>query len=91
MRQPGWRVKRESRRSVEPPIHVIAVVADVIIISTSSYSKSLLWLAPVGMGAKASISPFPPDVAQAAVARGMGEAQPVGEADRPHVHGRAAS
>ena len=44
-----------------------------------------------GHGGEGEHFPIPPDVAQAAVARGMGEAQSVGEADRPHVHGRAAS
>jgi hypothetical protein len=47
---------------------------------TSSISNFLLTVAPVGMWAKASISPL------SELAREVGEAQPVGNADRPHIH-----
>src|SRR5215813_7024444 len=46
----------------------------------SSISNSLSVAVPVGMWAKASISP------PSELAREAGEAQPVGNADRPHIH-----
>jgi len=47
---------------------------------TSSRSNPRLVVVPVGMWAKASISPL------SELAREAGEAQPVGNADRPHIH-----
>ena len=44
-------------------------------------SIPVLAVAPVGMWAKASISLL------SERAREAGEAEPVGEADRPHIHG----
>src|SRR6266404_6372401 len=46
----------------------------------SSIINSLLLVGPVGMWAKASISPL------FELARETGEAEPVGAADRPHTH-----
>ena len=43
--------------------------------------KSFVGAVPVGMWAKASISPL------VELAREAGEAPPVGKADRPHIHG----
>jgi hypothetical protein len=47
---------------------------------TSSILNPVLVVAPVGMWSKASISPL------SELAREAGEAQPVGGADRPHIH-----
>jgi hypothetical protein len=46
----------------------------------ASISIALLTVVPVGMSAKVSISP------PSELAREAGEAQPVGNADRPHIH-----
>src|SRR5437868_1610381 len=59
------------------PIVVIAVAGAAPLLFKSSPSIPLLIVVPVGMWAKASISPL------SELAREAGEAQPVGSADRP--------
>src|SRR5271165_3496050 len=59
---------------------VSATAGSANLLFTSSTLNPSLAVAPVGMWAKASISP------PSELAREAGEAQPVGEADRPHIH-----
>src|SRR5438552_19165948 len=63
------------------PIVVIAVAGAAPLLFKSSTSIVLLTVVPVGMWAKASISPL------SELAREAGEAQPVGTADRPQSTG----
>ncbi len=65
------------------PIAVSAMADAMVLPFTSSISSSLLGVVPVGMWAKASISPF------SELAREAGEAQPVGEADLVNLPRRA--
>src|SRR6202030_2506780 len=69
--------------SISAPIAVTATAGATRPLSESSISIPLLAVVPVGMWAKASISPL------SELAREAGESQPVGEADRPpsHRHG----
>src|SRR5215472_21361 len=70
------------------PITVTGATGSTNLPFTSSISHPLLVVVPVGMWAKASISLL------SELAREAGEAQPVGNADRPHVHrlaGRSAA
>ena len=67
------------------PIVVIAVAGAAPLLFKSSTSIPLLIVVPVGMWAKASISLL------SELAREAGEAQPVGKADRPYIHGLCAS
>jgi hypothetical protein len=62
------------------PIIVGAVAGATPLLFELSTSIALLIVVPVGMWAKASISPL------SELAREVGEAQPVGTADRPHIH-----
>src|ERR1700731_1191897 len=62
------------------PVAVSATAGSANLLFTSSILNPSLAVAPVGMWAKASISP------PSELAREAGEAQPVGEADRPHIH-----
>src|SRR6266853_5729266 len=62
------------------PIVVGTTAGSTSLLFTSSISNPLLVAVPVGMWAKASISP------PSELAREAGEAQPVGNADRPHIH-----
>src|SRR5215470_2291397 len=66
--------------SMSAPIAVGATAGLTSLRFTSSISNPLLVVVPVGMWAKASISPL------SELAREAGEAQPVGNADRPHIH-----
>src|SRR5215470_2149260 len=66
--------------SMSAPIAVGATAGLKSLRFTSSISNPLLVVVPVGMWAKASISPL------SELAREAGEAQPVGNADRPHIH-----
>jgi hypothetical protein len=61
------------------PIVVIAVAGAAPLLFKSSTSIPLLIVVLVGMWAKASISPL------SELAREAGEAQPVGNADRPFM------
>jgi len=63
----------------------IAIEALVTLPSKPFGSILGLVVVPVGMWAKASICPF------FELAREAGEAQPVGKADRPHIHRHCAS
>ena len=62
------------------PIIVGAVAGATPLLFASLTSIAVLTVVPVGMWAKVSISPL------SELAREAGEAQPVGNADRPHVH-----
>jgi len=63
------------------PLVVSALAgAAMILLFTLSISNPLLAVAPVGIWAKASISP------PSELAREAGEAEPVGIADRPRIH-----
>jgi tetratricopeptide (TPR) repeat protein len=66
--------------SISAPIAAAAMAGLTILLFTSSISNPLLAVAPVGMWAKASISPL------SELAREAGVAEPVGKADRPHIH-----
>ena len=66
------------------PVAVTAMADATILLFESSKSDLLLAVVPVGMWAKASISAF------FERARETREAQPVGEADYPHIHRRSA-
>src|SRR5260221_3305395 len=59
------------------PVAVSATAGSANLLFTSSILNPSLAVAPVGMWAKASISP------PSELAREAGEAQPVGESDRP--------
>ena len=62
------------------PIIVGAVAGATLLLFEASISIALLTVVPVGMWAKVSISP------PSELAREVEEAQPVGNADRPHIH-----
>src|SRR5437660_10408597 len=62
------------------PIAVSAMADATVLPFTGSMSNPLLAAVPVGMWSKASISRL------SERAREAGEAQPVGNADRPHIH-----
>src|SRR4051794_25712122 len=62
------------------PIIVSAAAGATPLLFESSICIALLTVVPVGMWAKVSISP------PSELAREAGEAQPVGNADRPHIH-----
>jgi len=65
------------------PIIVGAVAGATALLFESSTLIALLTVVPVGMWAKVSIS------SPSELARDAGEAQPVGNADRPHIHRRS--
>src|SRR5438045_2763151 len=67
------------------PIVVSAAAGATPLLFESSICIALLTVVPVGMWAKASIS------SPSELAREAGEAQPVGNADRPHIHRRRRS
>ena len=67
--------------SMWAPIAVDATAGLTSLPLTLSMSNPWLVAVPVGMWAKASISSL------SELAREAGEAQPVGNADRPHIHG----
>ena len=75
----SYGVARPSLRSA--PIAATAMAGSTILLFASSISNPLLAVAPVGMWAKASISPL------SELAREAGEAEPVGKADSPHSTG----
>jgi hypothetical protein len=62
------------------PLAATAMAGLTILLFTPSISNPLSAVAPVGMWAKASIPPL------SELAREAGEAEPVGKADRPHIH-----
>ena len=62
------------------PIAVSAMADAMVLPVTSSISSPLFAVVPVGMWAKAGISRL------SELAREAGEAEPVGTADRPHIH-----
>src|SRR6516165_11377452 len=66
--------------STSAPIAGGATAGLTGLLFTSSLSNPWLVGVPVGMWAKASISPL------SELAREAEEAQPVGDADRPHIH-----
>src|SRR2546423_15245712 len=67
------------------PIIVSAAAGATPLLFESSICIALLTVVPVGMWAKVSISPL------SELAREAGEGQPVGNADRPHIHRRSSS
>jgi len=81
VRQPEPRLKGVALPiSMSAPLVASALAGLMILVITSSLSNPLLAVVPAGMWAKASI--FPPSE----LAREAGEAEPVGNADRPHIH-----
>jgi hypothetical protein len=62
------------------PIAVDATAGSTSLPFTSSLANSLLVVVPVGMWAKASIFWL------SELAREAGQAPPLGNADRPHIH-----
>src|SRR4051794_40895081 len=66
--------------SMSAPIIVSAAAGATPLLFESSICIALLTVVPVGMWAKVSISP------PSELAREAGEAQPVGNADRSHIH-----
>src|SRR5438105_1195575 len=67
------------------PVAVSATAGSANLLFTSLILNPSLAVAPVGMWAKASIS------SPSELAREAGEAQPVGNADRPHIRRRRRS
>ena len=70
----------QSPDKVRSGLMFISRDVDVLHALRAELSSPLLVVVPVGMWAKASISPL------SELPREAGEAQPVGEADRPHIH-----
>jgi len=66
--------------AMSAPIALGATTGSVMLALTSSLSIFVRAVVPVGVWAKASISPV------SELTREAGEAQPVGIADRPYIH-----